>query len=65
MDKTVEPYLNDIKKYISRIQKSIKLTSAVEFYNDIDLQDMTLRRLHVIGEVVKRIPDNYKQKFYY
>ena len=34
-----------------------------QFINDIDLQDMIIRRFEIIGEAVKHIPEDLKVKY--
>lgn len=36
--------------------------TEVKFSRDVDTQDATLRRLEVIGEAVRNLPDSFKKK---
>ncbi|MBU0459975.1 MAG: DUF86 domain-containing protein [Nanoarchaeota archaeon] len=63
MRRNVRLYLNDILESASRIENSIKNISKSEFKLNEDIQDATIRRLEIIGEAVKNIPDNFKRKY--
>ncbi|MEK6873580.1 MAG: DUF86 domain-containing protein [Nanoarchaeota archaeon] len=56
-------YLNDILRAIERIDNSFKGINEDDFNNDLNLQDATLMRIQIIGEAVKNIPDNLKEKY--
>lgn len=56
-------YLDDILESIKRIEKSSKNLTLQTFTKDINIQDATVRRLEVIGEAVKHIPYEFKQKY--
>lgn len=62
MKKTVEQYLMDLDEYINRIINSLQDITEAEYSKNVDLQDSILRRLEVIGEIVRRMPDKYKHK---
>lgn len=55
--------LQFILERIELIKKRIKNTSRQEFIEDIDLQDMTIRRLEVIGEAVRNLPKEFREKY--
>lgn len=55
--------LQFILEKIELIEKRIKNTSRQEFTEDIDLQDMTVRRLEVIGEAVRSLPKEFREKY--
>ena len=55
-------YLNDILRSIEKIEDSFKGIVKEDFKSDINLQDATLMRLQIIGEAVKNIPSNLKEK---
>ncbi|MBD3280301.1 DUF86 domain-containing protein [Candidatus Dojkabacteria bacterium] len=63
MKKTVKHYLADIKEYAELIILDTKNLSEEQFSAYRILQDAVLRRIGVIGEVVKRIPDSYRAKY--
>ena len=62
MKRNVQLYLDDILESISRIESSFKNCSKSNFDVDQDIQDATIRRLEIIGEAVKNIPKQLKEK---
>ncbi len=60
MKKSLELYLQDIIKSSKLIEKRIKNVTQETFENDIDLQDMVIHRLEIIGEAVKNIPKEFR-----
>ena len=60
MRKSVEIYLQDIIESSELIRRRIKNITQEAFENDIDLQDMIIHRLEIIGEAVKRIPQEFR-----
>ena len=63
MKKTVKHYLDDLKEYIGRVKETVSDLSEEEFSKNTLVQDALLKRIEVIGEIVKRIPDAYKAKY--
>ena len=60
MRKGVVIYLQDIIKSSELIRRRIKNVTQEAFENDIDLQDMIIHRLEIIGEAAKRIPQEFR-----
>lgn len=60
MKKNVEVYLGHILESIDFIDKYITDCSKKEFLNSWEKKDAVTRRLEIIGEAVKRIPDDIK-----
>lgn len=56
MKKDVSIYFDDILESIKLIQEYMSGKTLTEFDNSTELQDAVVRRLEIIGEVVKRIP---------
>ncbi len=63
MKRELNIYFDDISESIKRIQEYIENISEQEFYNSVEKQDAVLRRLEIIGEAVKKIPDDLRNKF--
>lgn len=63
MKKDALVYLDDIQESIERIEEYIKDITEKDFNNNIQLQDALLRRLIVIGEAVKQIPQELKNQY--
>jgi len=57
----VRRYLSDILYYARRIER-IKQRGHEAFYADDILQDAVIRQYEVIGEIVKRLPDDVLEK---
>ena len=60
MKKSLDIYLNDIIESSDLIQKRIKNVTQETFEENIDLQDMIVHRLEIIGEAVKNIPKDFR-----
>ena len=54
--------LSDIKEAISRIKKYVTDLNFNQFLKDIKTQDAVVRNFEIIGEAVKLLPDNLKNK---
>lgn len=55
-------YLNHILESISYLQKYTKRVSRAKFLKSVDLQDKVIRRLEIVGEAVKNIPDETRAR---
>lgn len=62
MTKEFTVFLQHILESIELIEKRIKNVTYKEFAKDIDLQDMVIRRLEVIGEAVRNLPKDFRQE---
>src|SRR3989344_959859 len=60
MSKDVRIYIDDILEGIMQIEKYTKKVNENKFNKNIQLQDAVLRRLEIIGEAVKNIPENFR-----
>lgn len=63
MKKEVSTHLKDIIKSCDLISGYIHNLSQEAFEENFESQDAVIRRLEIIGEAVKRIPDDFKEKF--
>ena len=54
-------YLQDILESIGHIQHFLEGVSEDEFYKNVEKQDAVLRRLEIIGEAVKHLPDEIRE----
>ncbi len=63
MRRNLELYLQDILESIDFIEKYTKKISATYFMKDALIQDAVLRRLGIIGEAVKKIPDEIQDEY--
>ena len=62
MPKTPLIFLNDIIESINDIQNYLKGYSRNEFIQEKKTQDAVIRRLQIIGEAVKNIPETIKDE---
>ena len=56
-------FIEDILENINLIDNSTKNMSEEEFEENRDIQDATIRRIEIIGESVKNIPDLFRNKY--
>lgn len=62
MAKEADVFLHHILESIELIEDRIKNVTYRRFANDVDLQDMVIRRLEIIGEAVRSLPKYFRQK---
>ena len=63
MKKDVNIILEHILESIGLIEEYIKGKKKKEFLNSKQLQDAVIRRIEIIGEAIKNIPSDIKEKF--
>lgn len=56
-------YLSDILESIQKIESYINEIAEQEFIADQEKQDAVIRRLEIIGEAVKKIPDEVRDQY--
>ena len=56
-------YLDDIKESIAKIEEYTQFVSEDDFFENSQLQDSIVRRLEIIGEAVKNLPQKFKDKY--
>ncbi|MBN2013903.1 MAG: DUF86 domain-containing protein [Candidatus Altiarchaeota archaeon] len=61
MKKDVRVFLLDILECIEKIEEYTGDISKEEFLGETWIQDAVLRRVEVIGEAAKNIPDSFKK----
>lgn len=62
MTKDVTFFLQDMLDSIELIEKRMKNVNYQKFIRDIDLQDMVIRRVEIIGEAVRNLPKEFRKK---
>jgi len=55
--------LKDILEAIDRIQRYVNGLTEREFFSNTEKQDAVLRNVEVIGEAVRNIPSDVRQKY--
>lgn len=62
MKKEPRVFLEDIMEAILRIEEYTHGIDEEDFYEDFKTQDAVIRRLEIIGEAVKNIPPEVKER---
>lgn len=62
MKRDIRVYIEDILESIEKIKEYTKPISEENFYKNIQIQDAVLRRLEIIGEAVKNISQEFRDK---
>lgn len=63
MKRDVKVFLEDILESIEKIEEYTANIDEEDFYENSIIQDAVLRRLEIIGEAVKNIPDDFREKY--
>jgi uncharacterized protein with HEPN domain len=63
MTRDLRLYIEDILGSIAKIERYTNDVNENEFLTDTQIQDSVLRRLEIIGEAVKNIPDDFRNKY--
>ncbi len=62
MKKDIRIYLDDVIESCTLIAKYIEGKNKQDFDKNEELQDAVIRRLEIIGEAIKRIPKDFRDK---
>ena len=63
MKKDPKIFIEHILECISLIEKYIENKTEEDFLSSTQLQDSVIRRIEIIGEAVKNIPSEMKEKY--
>ena len=63
MSKDPNIIIEHVLESINLIERYIKGKSIDDFYNDVQLQDSVIRRMEIIGEAIKNLPDDVREKY--
>lgn len=63
MKRDLRLFIEDVLESIKLIEKYIGNTSKESFGNNQKLKDSVIRRLEIIGEAVKSMPNDFKEKY--
>lgn len=63
MKRSVEVYIEDILESIEKIEEYTKAIEEEDFYKNTQIQDAVLRRLEIIGEAVRNVPQEFRCKY--
>ena len=62
MKRDVDVYIEDIMESISKIDEYTKTVTREGFLSNTQVQDAVLRRLEIMGEAVKNIPEEFRNR---
>lgn len=62
MSKDKETLLNHVLEAIEKIELYTDDISQEEFKKDVKTQDAVIRRLEIIGEAIKNLPEDFKEE---
>lgn len=63
MSKDVTLYIEDILDSILKIEEYTGIVKEEDFYRNAQVQDAVMRRLEIIGEAVKNIPQTFRDRY--
>ncbi|MEK7099302.1 MAG: DUF86 domain-containing protein [Patescibacteria group bacterium] len=63
MTKEIRVYLDDILESIGQIEEYTHGLTLATFERDIEKQDAVIRRLEIIGEAVKHLPETIRARY--
>ena len=63
MKRDVQVYIEDILECIEKIEEYTKEIDEDDFFENPQVQDAVLRRLEIIGEAVKNIPQEFRDRY--
>ena len=63
MTRDLRVYIEDILECVAKIKEYTGRISENEFYENTQVQDAVLRRLEIIGEAVKKIPQEFRDRY--
>jgi len=63
MSKDPNIIIEHVLESISLIEKYLEGKSIDDFQNDVQLQDSVIRRMEIIGEAIKNLPDDIREKY--
>ncbi len=63
MKRNITVYIEDILDSIKKVDEYTKNITEQNFYKNTQVQDAILRRLEIIGEAVKKISQEFRDKY--
>ncbi len=64
MKKDVKVFLEDILESIEKIEEYTANIDEEDFYENSIIQDAVLRRLEIIGEAARNVPDEVRERYF-
>ncbi len=63
MKKNINLFLDHILESIKLIEEYVEGKNKTDFIDSKKLQDSVIRRIEIIGEAIKNIPNEFKEKY--
>jgi len=63
MTRDMRLYIQDILESIEAIEEYVQSTTEEQFYRNRQVQDAVLRRLEIIGEAVKKLDEDFRNRY--
>ncbi len=63
MKKDIKIFFKHILESINLIEEYVKDKKKSDFLKSVQLQDSVIRRIEIIGEAVKNIPNDFKERY--
>ena len=63
MKRDISLFIDHILESMDKIEEYLTSIGETEFYSDSEKQDAVLRRMEIIGEAVKQIPVEFRDKY--
>lgn len=63
MNRDLGLFIDDIIESVDKIEAYLASIGEDEFYSDSEKQDAVLRRMEIIGEATKNIPEGFRDKY--
>jgi len=61
--KEIRIFIEDILKSIEKIEEYVHGMSREEFFRSSQVQDAVMRRLEIMGEAAKKVPEGFRSKY--
>jgi uncharacterized protein with HEPN domain len=63
MTRDLRLYIEDILDSIEKVEQYTRTIDEQNFLTDTEVQDAVLRRLEIMGEAVKSIPQSFRNRY--
>jgi len=63
MTRDLRLYIEDILDSIAKVEQYTKVINEQDFLDETQVQDAVLRRFEIMGEAVKNIPNDFRDRY--